>query len=510
MPEPALHFSVIFALSASRLGIKKTLILSAIALLPDLDALFHVHRSMSHSLIILGLSWLLILTIIYTIKREYIGFGILCFLALLSHPIMDLFQNYTPILYPILDRSLWVRFDGSFLISSEGFSPRFSVSLVDAPTIFRPFQYLDAPIFTSEGFLISLLLIIVPLFLETNAFRRTAALTRIVGDTASPPINSFNSAFWADNMNVQNEVSSPISKDMVTVVIPTLNEERGIGLVIDELLAEGYRNILVVDGYSKDRTVEIAKSKGANVVYQRGVGKAGAIITAIELVSTPYMLVMDGDYTYDPKDVERLLKHADNSDEVIGHRVNRENIPLLHRIGNWIISLVFSIMFGKRIRDPCSGMYLLRTDVAKNLEIASGGFDVEVEIAGQVASLGRIVEVPVSYRRRVGEGKLKAWRDGFRILMTAMKVMWLYNPAFLLSALVSILAVPGAAILIWQLALRYLYGAGAWSLGWSWFGLVLLIAGLQGITVTVTSLTLKRIERRILQALREMRVGGKN
>ncbi|MEM4474506.1 MAG: metal-dependent hydrolase [Candidatus Bathyarchaeia archaeon] len=106
MPEPALHFSVIFALSASRLGIKKTLILSAIALLPDLDALFHVHRSMSHSLIILGLSWLLILTIIYTVKREYIGFRILCFLALLSHPIMDLFQNYTPILYPILDRSL--------------------------------------------------------------------------------------------------------------------------------------------------------------------------------------------------------------------------------------------------------------------------------------------------------------------------------------------------------------------------------------------------------------------
>jgi len=496
MPEPALHFSVIFALSAPRLGVKRALILSIIALLPDLDVLFYVHRSVSHSLIMLSLSWLLFLTFIRIMKRERLRLGLSCLLALLSHPIMDCFQNYTPILYPILDRSLWARFDGSFLISSEGFSPHFSASIIDAPTIFRSFQHFDAPIFTSEGLIISLLLIIVPLFLETNAFKRTANITSSARSAVNRSLNS-------NNMDMRNAADVSVSKDMVTIIIPTLNEERGIGLVIDELLAIGYRNILVVDGYSKDRTVEIARSRGVNVIYQRGVGKAGAIVTAIESVSTPYMLVMDGDYTYDPRDVERLLKYADESDEVIGYRVNRENIPLLHRVGNWIISIAFSIMFGKRIRDPCSGMYLLRTEVAKRLEIASGGFDVEVEIAGQVASLGRIVEVPVSYRRRVGEGKLKAWRDGFRILMTAVKVMWLYNPVFFFSALVSILAVPGAVILLEQLTLRYLYGAGAWSIGWSWLGLVLFVAGLQGLSVAVISLLLKRMERRIIQLLGE-------
>ena len=508
MPEPAIHFSVIFALSAPRLGVKRALILSAIALLPDLDALFHLHRSMSHSLILLSLSWLLVLTVIYSIKRVYFRFGILCFLVLLSHPIMDCFQNYTPILYPMLDRSLWVRFDGSLLISSEGLSPQFSVSLVDTPTFFKPFQYFDAPIFTSEGFFLSLLLIIVPLFLETNVFRRlrrTAVPASSAGSAVSSSLNSFSSFSRADNVDVRGGAGGFISKDMVTVVIPTFNEEEGIGLVIDELLAEGYKNILVVDGYSKDRTVEVARSKGANVIYQRGVGKAGAVATAIELVSTPYMLIMDGDYTYDPRDIERLLKYAAESDEVIGYRVNRENIPLLHRIGNWIISLAFSIMFGRHVRDPCSGMYLLRTDVAKRLEVVAGSFDVEVEIAGQIASLGRIVEVPINYRRRVGKGKLKAWRDGFRILVTAVKVMWLYNPVFFLSALVSILTVPGAAILLWQFALRHFYGAGAWSLGWSWLGLVLFIAGLQGISMTVTSLMLKRMERRIFQVLKEMK-----
>ncbi|MEM2454511.1 MAG: glycosyltransferase family 2 protein [Candidatus Bathyarchaeia archaeon] len=290
---------------------------------------------------------------------------------------------------------------------------------------------------------------------------------------------------------------------MITVVVPTLNEEKSIGQLIDELFAEGYRNILVVDGYSTDGTVEVVRSKGVEVVYQRGVGKAGAVMTAIEVVKTPYILVMDGDLTYDPRDIERLLAHAGGNDEVVGYRVNRENIPLLHRFGNWIISLTFSLMFGRRIKDPCSGMYLLRTDVARRLELSSGGFDIEVELAGQIASMGRVAEVPVSYRRRVGRGKLRAWRDGSRILMAALRVAWLYNPIFFLSIIAALLAVPGALILLQQLTLRYIYGE--WSLGWLWLGLILFIIGLQGLTVTVISLLLKRLERRIFQALREIK-----
>jgi len=291
------------------------------------------------------------------------------------------------------------------------------------------------------------------------------------------------------------------SKDDVTIVIPTLNEEDGVGSVIDGLLVEGFKRILVVDGYSSDKTVEIARSKGVEVVYQNGVGKAGAIATAIERVSTPYMLVMDGDCTYDPRDVERLLMHAKDYDEVIGYRSNREYIPLLHRLGNRIISLAFSLMFGRTIKDPCSGMYLLRTDVAKKLELTSEGFDIEVELAGQIASLGRIGEVPVSYGKRVGRRKLSAWRDGFRILMSALRVMWLYNPVFLFSSLLALLIVPGAIILLEQLTLRYLYGAEAWSLGWSWLGLVLFVAGLQGLTIATISLILRRMERRIIRML---------
>ena len=93
---------------------------------------------------------------------------------------------------------------------------------------------------------------------------------------------------------------------MLTIVLLTLNEEEAIGTVIDELKHEGYENILVVDGYSTDFTVKIAKEKGAKVVLQKGKGKTGAIKTAIELAKTPYILVMDADGTYNPKDIENF------------------------------------------------------------------------------------------------------------------------------------------------------------------------------------------------------------
>jgi dolichol-phosphate mannosyltransferase len=95
-------------------------------------------------------------------------------------------------------------------------------------------------------------------------------------------------------------------RDKVTVVVLTLNEAEAVGPLIEEVKACGYRNILVVDGYSTDRTDKIASSLGAEVVRQHGKGKAGAVLTAREIVKTPYFIVMDGDYTYDPRALRRM------------------------------------------------------------------------------------------------------------------------------------------------------------------------------------------------------------
>jgi len=77
-----------------------------------------------------------------------------------------------------------------------------------------------------------------------------------------------------------SEVIAKLFKDKITVVVPVLNEADGVGRVIKEIGAEGYENILVVDGYSTDRTPHLAHTNGAKVIYQHGSGKAGAVKTA--------------------------------------------------------------------------------------------------------------------------------------------------------------------------------------------------------------------------------------
>lgn len=216
---------------------------------------------------------------------------------------------------------------------------------------------------------------------------------------------------------------SYIKKDDFTIVIPVLNEEKAIGKVLYNVKKEGYKNILVVDGYSNDNTVKIASNNGGRVIYQKGIGKTGAIKTAIKLVKTKYMLIMDGDCTYDPKEIYKFYKYILNFDEVIGSRTyGKTNIPILNRLGNFIINTLFNLFFGTNLVDVCSGMYAIRTDFAKKLILKTKSFDVEVEIAAQAALNGRIISVPINYYKRVGKQKLRPFKHGFQILNTIIKM----------------------------------------------------------------------------------------
>mgnify|MGYP001626208162 FL=1 len=492
MPEPLLHFSISFALTAPILGVRRAVIVSLIALLPDLDVLVHVHRSATHSIILLSAVILIAVIASYKLGKDF-KTVIASSLSLLSHPILDLFQTHTPILYPLLSESYHISLQGIITISEE-IKPQFHFQIKTTPVDFNPFTALDAPLFTDTGFIISLMLIMIPLLHST--------VTQLKGRTVNEEFEVSASSHELRSqsfLDPEQGLSAPIEN--VTILIPTLNEEKAIGKVIEEVRKSGYEDILIVDGYSTDKTVDIAKSCGAKVIYQVGVGKASAIRTGIQNIKTEYVVVMDGDGTYDPRDVEKLLRTAVeyDYDEVIGYRVDRKNIPLLHRFGNRVISSIISLLLGRRIRDPCSGMYLLKTSFARNLEITGTGFDVEVEIVVQAVSLGKVGEVPIRYRERIGRGKLESFRDGMRILLTAVKIVWLYNSVLLFSSIGSFLGIIGLGIIFWQLALRYIHGAEAWSWGWAWLGLTLLVLGLQAFTIAIISLLLKRMERRIIQ-----------
>jgi len=292
---------------------------------------------------------------------------------------------------------------------------------------------------------------------------------------------------------------------MVTVVIPTLNEKEAIGSVIDELRGEGFYNILVVDGYSKDGTPEVARDKGVQVLQQTGPGKAGALSTAARNVDTPFMLVMDGDGTYPANDAHRLLRHANSYDEVIGARVSgRCNIPRMNRAGNWLISKTFKLLFDVPITDVLSGMYLVRTEQMKKMNITATSFDIEVEIASKMTTTGRIAQIPINYRHRIGKQKLHR-SDGVKILSTLFWMAYYNNPLLLFGGIASLSAIPAAGILIYTIySSVYLH---VWHSAYALFGGMLGLFAIEAGTLSLWSLLTKRSEGRILLEIRGLKEG---
>ena len=97
-----------------------------------------------------------------------------------------------------------------------------------------------------------------------------------------------------------------IEKDQVCILIPTLNEAPTIRDLVRAFRDRGYRRILVMDGNSTDGTAARAEEAGAEVRLQSGKGKGNAVIEAAGIIDLPYVLMLDGDGTYVPEDVENM------------------------------------------------------------------------------------------------------------------------------------------------------------------------------------------------------------
>ncbi len=292
--------------------------------------------------------------------------------------------------------------------------------------------------------------------------------------------------------------------DQLTVVIPVLNEEAAIGRVLDEVLHVGVprQNVLVVDGGSTDSTREIAESKGVKVIMQEGRGKADAVETALKHVKTPYVLFMDGDYTYPATHIPELLQTAIKGgyDEVIGARLNgKENIPLLNRFGNWILNKVFNILFGTRLRDVLSGMYLLKTAALRDAMFEMRGFSIESEIAAHIASTtGKITEIPINYRKRIGKKKLNI-AHGLQIGIDMVRLAWRYNPAFFIFALGALLLIPGLVLGAWVAYHYFFTGVKYYVKGL--IAIILTLAGFQSLLMAVMAIYIKRVELRFIKRM---------
>ncbi|MDD1767332.1 MAG: glycosyltransferase [Methanomassiliicoccales archaeon] len=241
----------------------------------------------------------------------------------------------------------------------------------------------------------------------------------------------------------------------VVVMIPTLNEERCIGDVIDgiptmDLRAMGFEvETIVVDGHSCDRTVEIAKQKGAKVYTQNGNGKGSglrqifmlrnpqevvirtlSLKSAIDsdlgalsvLLDSKYVVMLDGDGTYPSSYISDLVEALEEGyDVVLGSRfkgrIENGSMSRLNIFGNRMLSNLATMLYVKPVSDLCTGMWGFNTEALRNMKLDSTHFDIEAEMFAELAkNMMKIGEVPIEYLKREGESKLIPMEAGFMIL----------------------------------------------------------------------------------------------
>ena len=210
------------------------------------------------------------------------------------------------------------------------------------------------------------------------------------------------------------------------VIIAALNEEEGVGPTIADLMDNlGSPRVLVVDGRSTDRTVEVAKNMGAEIVFQDGLGKGDALAKAVENsdLAVDYFVITDADYTYPAEYVPgmiRILEENPDVGMVCGNRfsgyLDLKGLNSIFYLGNRLIAFTHNFLNGVQLSDPLTGLRVVRAEIFRNWKVKSKGFDVEVELNHHVERAGfGIVEVPIQYRERLGEKKLGI-KNGAEIL----------------------------------------------------------------------------------------------
>lgn len=228
----------------------------------------------------------------------------------------------------------------------------------------------------------------------------------------------------------------------VVVLIPCYNEEDGIGKVLDSipkrvLKRMGYAcEALVIDNNSKDKTAEIARSKGATVVVEKRQGKGWAMRTGFREVDkdADYVVILDGDATYKGEEMPRLLELLDSGfcdvtvGSRLGGRINGGALNLINRIGNWMFTFVVRQFYMTNVTDVLSGYIAMKREVVEALSpnLESEGFAIEMELITKLAKCGfEAYSVPITYAQRAGESKLEALSDGIVIAgMLIKNVTW--------------------------------------------------------------------------------------
>jgi len=284
----------------------------------------------------------------------------------------------------------------------------------------------------------------------------------------------------------------------VVILIPAYNEELTIGSVV--LQAKKYaHHVLVVNDGSKDKTSEIARAAGAEVIdHLKNSGKAAALSTGFrELRKRDFDIIvtMDGDGQHKIEDINTLLIPLldEEADLVIGSRFLNKgvNIPLYRQIGQKILNKVTNVGSPKKVTDSQSGFRALNRKALRHMDFHSMGYAVEQDMILHCLENGlRITDVPISVRYDVPNGhKQGSFRMGMSLLNNLISTIG-YKRPLLLFGLPGI-ALVGTGSVIGILSILEHYFMGSWLLQGLMAGFMVIV----GSTLTVSALSLNSLSQ---------------
>ena len=212
----------------------------------------------------------------------------------------------------------------------------------------------------------------------------------------------------------------------VTVILPTLNEEEGVGDTIDAIPKKFCKKleILIVDGNSSDKTREIALKKGARVHIEPRKGYGRAYRTGFAIASGDIIITMDADCTYPAEKIPELVNVLIDRDLQF---ITCDRLTLaedgamsgLHGFGNWALSITGRMLFWNGIKDSQSGMWVFKKSMFENpkLRPTNDGMPLseEIKLITKIhLEKDKFAETSVPYRTRVGDAEINTWGDGWK------------------------------------------------------------------------------------------------
>lgn len=242
-----------------------------------------------------------------------------------------------------------------------------------------------------------------------------------------------------------------MTKD-VCILIPTLNEGKTIGKLVAEFIKLGYDDVLVMDGNSKDNTVSEATAAGARVVQQTGKGKGTAVKQAFAMIDREITVMIDGDGTYLPSEVDLLIDPIRNgyADHVMGNRfANFEKgaFTRLNLFGNKVLNQAFNVEYRTKFHDILTGYRSFNKRALNLMILNQSGFGIEAELTVECIKKDlRLIEVPITYLSRHPDAvtKLNPLNDGLKIGYTIYKLGKTYNPLLYFNIIGFIFVIAGA------------------------------------------------------------------